>query len=186
MSTLEHREHEGLDPTPSRAPRLWKGYALSEFEQHYARAYELCAAVGDTVQGFSALWGLLNFQMGTSKLDRARELAVQLVELAEETAAPQDLLEAYDQLVIISVFMGAGATMLPYLERARPLIHPTTERTSALMWELLAAQSLSHLWQAQGKRVAAQHLLAEVYGWFTEGFDSVPLREAQALLASLA
>jgi len=42
--------------------------------------------------------------------------------------------------------------------------------------------SLSRLWQRQDKRDAAQQLLAEVYGWFTEGFDTSDLREARALL----
>jgi predicted ATPase len=45
--------------------------------------------------------------------------------------------------------------------------------------------SLSRLWQQQGKRVEARQLLAEVYGWFTEGFDTADLQEAQALLAAL-
>ena len=45
--------------------------------------------------------------------------------------------------------------------------------------------SLSHLWQRQGKRAAAHQLLAEVYGWFTEGFDTADLQEAKALLEAL-
>ena len=49
-----------------------------------------------------------------------------------------------------------------------------------------AALSLSRLWQQQGKREAARELLAPIYGWFTEGFDTADLREAQALLAELA
>jgi predicted ATPase len=52
--------------------------------------------------------------------------------------------------------------------------------------ELRAVMSLSRLWHAQGKKTQAQQLLAEVYGWFTEGFDTTDLREAQALLAALA
>ena len=46
--------------------------------------------------------------------------------------------------------------------------------------------SLSRLWQYQGKRVAARQLLAEVYDWFTEGFDTVDLQGAKALLDELA
>jgi hypothetical protein len=45
--------------------------------------------------------------------------------------------------------------------------------------------SLSRLWQQQGERVAAPELLAPIYGWFTEGFDTADLQEAQALLAAL-
>jgi TOMM system kinase/cyclase fusion protein len=48
--------------------------------------------------------------------------------------------------------------------------------------ELRAALSLSRLWQQQGKQERARHLLAEIYGWFTEGFDTADLQEAKALL----
>ena len=51
--------------------------------------------------------------------------------------------------------------------------------------ELRAALSLSRLWQRQGKRTAARELLVEVYGWFTEGFDTADLQEAKALLNAL-
>ena len=55
----------------------------------------------------------------------------------------------------------------------------------ATSWELRAALSLSRLWQHQGKRAAAYALLAPVYGWFTEGFNTADLQEAKALLAAL-
>jgi predicted ATPase/DNA-binding winged helix-turn-helix (wHTH) protein len=58
-------------------------------------------------------------------------------------------------------------------------------RQQARSWELRAALSLSRLWQQQGKRQEAHDLLAEVYGWFTEGFDTADLQEAQALLNTL-
>ena len=45
--------------------------------------------------------------------------------------------------------------------------------------------SLSRLWQGQGKRAAARQLLADVYDWFTEGFDTADLQEAKALLEEL-
>ena len=51
--------------------------------------------------------------------------------------------------------------------------------------ELRAALSLSRLWQQQGKRAEARELLAPVYGWFTEGFDTADLQEARALLEAL-
>jgi predicted ATPase len=55
----------------------------------------------------------------------------------------------------------------------------------AKSWELRAALSLSRLWQQHGKRSAARELLAPVYGWFTEGFDTADLQEAKALLTAL-
>jgi predicted ATPase len=51
--------------------------------------------------------------------------------------------------------------------------------------ELRAAMSLSRLWQQQGKRDEARALLAPIYGWFTEGFDTADLQEAKALLEEL-
>jgi predicted ATPase len=58
-------------------------------------------------------------------------------------------------------------------------------RQGAKSLELRAAMSLSRLWQRQGKRAEARQLLAEVYGWFTEGFDTPDLQEAKVLLEEL-
>jgi predicted ATPase len=55
----------------------------------------------------------------------------------------------------------------------------------ARAWDLRAAMSLSRLWQSQGKRAAARELLAPIYGWFTEGFDTADLQDAKALLEAL-
>ena len=56
----------------------------------------------------------------------------------------------------------------------------------ARAFELRAATSLARLWQQQSKRNEAYQLLAEVYGWFTEGFDTADLQEARSLLHELA
>ena len=55
----------------------------------------------------------------------------------------------------------------------------------AKSWELRAATSLARLWQQQGKRTEARELLAPVYGWFTEGFDTADLIDAKVLLDEL-
>jgi class 3 adenylate cyclase/predicted ATPase len=59
-------------------------------------------------------------------------------------------------------------------------------RQQAKSWELRTATSLSRLWQQQGKRDEARALLAPIYGWFTEGFDTADLQEAKRLLDELA
>ncbi|HYY15544.1 MAG TPA: tetratricopeptide repeat protein [Gammaproteobacteria bacterium] len=59
-------------------------------------------------------------------------------------------------------------------------------RQQAKSWELRAAMSLSRLWQRQGRREDARQLLAPIYGWFTEGFDTADLREAKQLLEELS
>jgi predicted ATPase len=58
-------------------------------------------------------------------------------------------------------------------------------RQQAKSWELRVAMSLSRLWQCQRKRDEARELLAPVYGWFSEGFDTADLQEARALLEEM-
>jgi predicted ATPase len=61
-----------------------------------------------------------------------------------------------------------------------------TLRQEARHWELRASTSLARLWRDQGKRTEARDLLAPIYGWFTEGFDTPDLKDAKALLDELA
>jgi predicted ATPase len=56
-------------------------------------------------------------------------------------------------------------------------------RQEAKSLELRAAMSLARLWQQQGKQAESRALLAPIYGWFTEGFDTADLQEAKALRA---
>ena len=58
-------------------------------------------------------------------------------------------------------------------------------RQSAKAWELRAAKSLARLWKQQGKIAEARQMLAEIYDWFTEGFDTADLKDAKALLDEL-
>ena len=69
-----------------------------------------------------------------------------------------------------------------YFERALSI----ARQQQAKSWELRAAMSMARLWRDQGKRDEARELLAPVYGWFTEGFDTLDLKEAKALLDELA
>ena len=72
---------------------------------------------------------------------------------------------------------GAEACFRAAIEVAR--------RQRAKSLELQAALRLCRLWQQQGEREEARELLAEIYGWFTEGFDTADLQEAKALLDAL-
>ncbi len=58
-------------------------------------------------------------------------------------------------------------------------------RQSAKSWELRATMSLARLLDRQGKRNEARAMLAEIYGWFIEGFDTADLKDAKALLDEL-
>jgi predicted ATPase len=73
-----------------------------------------------------------------------------------------------------------GAEQNLRLARAR------ARQRQAKSWEVRTATSLARLWHQQGKRAEAHQLLAAIYGWFTEGFDTKDLREAKALLEELA
>ena len=68
-----------------------------------------------------------------------------------------------------------------YFDRALEI----ARQQQAKSWELRAAMSMARLWRDQGKRDQARDLLAPVYGWFTEGFDTLDLKEAKALLDEL-
>ena len=59
-------------------------------------------------------------------------------------------------------------------------------KQQAKSWELRASTSLARLWQQQGKQTEAHKLLSDVYNWFTEGFDTKDLQEANALLEELS
>jgi predicted ATPase len=60
-----------------------------------------------------------------------------------------------------------------------------SQRQGAKSLELRAAMSMARLWRDQGKRDEARDLLAPVYGWFTEGYDTLDLKEAKGLLDEL-
>ena len=68
-----------------------------------------------------------------------------------------------------------------YFERALAV----ARQQQAKSWELRAAMSMARLWRDQGKRDKARNLLTPVYGWFTEGFYTLDLKEAKALLGEL-
>ena len=75
-----------------------------------------------------------------------------------------------------------AANAQTYFERALTV----ARQQQAKSWELRAAMSLARLWRDQGKVQQARELLAPVYGWFTEGFDTRDLKEAKQLLEELA
>ena len=69
-----------------------------------------------------------------------------------------------------------------YFERALAV----ARQQQAKSWELRAAMSMARLWREQGKRQQARDLLAPVYGWFTEGLDTLDLKQARMALDELA
>jgi predicted ATPase len=85
---------------------------------------------------------------------------------------------------------GELALILPEANAAQAEAHferalGVAREQQAKSWELRAATSLARLWRDRGKSAEARDLLAPVYGWFTEGFDTPDLKEAKALLGEL-
>jgi predicted ATPase len=83
---------------------------------------------------------------------------------------------------------GAATGRSPRQAEAESWFHQALDiarRQQAKSLELRAATSLSRLWQQQGRRIEAYQLLAPIYGWFTEGFDTADLQDAKALLDEL-
>ena len=147
-------------------------------------ARELCQQLGDAQQHFSVLVGLWGFYHVRDQLPQARDMGEQLPALAHRQRDPALLVPAHrikGELLLAQSrnhHAAAHACFQQALAVAR--------RQQAKSWELRAAISLSRLWQCRGKRVEARQLLGEAYGWFTEGFGTVDLQEAGAVLAALA
>jgi len=97
--------------------------------------------------------------------------------------------DAPPEKLLSAVADGDVTRQLPLTSEAEACLHQALDiirHQGAKSLELRAAMSLSRLWQRQGRREEARQLLAEVYGWFTEGFDTADLQEARALLDELS
>jgi class 3 adenylate cyclase/predicted ATPase len=106
--------------------------------------------------------------------------AERLIDEIEHRWAEAELHRVRGELLLRAGHDPAGA------ERSLRRAIDIAQRQSAKFWELRATVSLARLWRAQGKPEEARALLTPVYGWFTEGFDTPALKEAKALLDSLA
>jgi predicted ATPase len=104
-----------------------------------------------------------------------------MVEVSKEVWAQPEVLRLGGEIALMSPERDI-AKAETYFERALEV----ARQQQAKSWELRAAMSLARLWRDQGKVQQARDLLAPVYGWFTEGFDTRDLMEAKALLAELA
>jgi predicted ATPase len=86
------------------------------------------------------------------------------------------------EIALLSPQTDAVVKAQTYFERALAV----ARQQRAKSWELRASMSLARLWRDQGKVSEARELLAPVYGWFTEGFDTRDLKDAKVLLEELA
>ena len=107
--------------------------------------------------------------------------AMTAVETTKERTSEADIHCIASEIELMSPDPDAAKAQA-YLERALGV----ARQQQAKSWELRAAMSLARLWRDQGKTQQAHELLAPVHGWFAEGFDTLDLKEAKALLEELA
>jgi len=124
-----------------------------------ARAYEIAGKVGEAV----------------TELDEA----LQIVERTGQRLFAAELNRHKGRLLLQQGYVGAAEELF---RKALSI----AEEQEAKLWALRAAMSLAQLWGEQARRADARNLLAPIYGWFTEGFSTVDLKEAKVLLDELA
>ena len=143
-----------------------------------------------TEQGFAQLlaqgtvlwgWALAMQGQGAAGLEQLRQGLAAYRATGAELERPYHLA----QLAEAGTVGGAHPTGGDEAEECFWRAIEIARRQSAKSLELRAVMSLSRLWQRQGKQQEAHELLAEIYGWFTEGFDTKDLQEAKALLVEL-
>jgi class 3 adenylate cyclase/predicted ATPase len=134
------------------------GVALAEFPARLAEAY---GRIGQAEEGLRLLTEALTL------VDRDRWYEAELHRIKGE------------------LLLRLAVPDAPQAEACFQQALAVARRQQAKSWELRAAMSLSRLWQQQGKRAEARELLAPIYSWFAEGFDTPDLQEAKALLEDL-
>jgi predicted ATPase len=169
--------------------RLYRGWALAiqgQAEEGIAQIQQGLAAnrAMGTKLALSQLLSLLAEAYG-----KAGQVEAGLQTLAEALALVAQTQERYYEAELYrlqgELLLARSAEHHAEAETCFRHALDVARRQQAKSWELRAATSLSRLWQQQGKRAEAHELLAPIYGWFTEGFDTRDLQEAEALLEAL-
>jgi predicted ATPase len=128
---------------------------------------------------------LAAIELAYEKADEGMAAVSKVLEMTGRTGSrlmDPELYRLKGELLLLS--RGPGSE--PNAEVAFSHAIEIARRQNTKSWELRAAMSMARLWRDQGKVQQARELLAPVYGWFTEGFDTRDLKEAKALLEELA
>jgi predicted ATPase len=143
-----------------------------------------CRQIGTSVWMPFFLLNLAEAQAKTKEIEDAHHSvteAVATMEPAKELWCEAEVIRIAGEIALLSPEQDAAKAQ-GYFERALSV----ARQQQAKSWELRAAMSMARLRRDQGKRDEARELLAPVYSWFTEGFDTRDLKEAKALLDELA
>ncbi len=170
---------QGLDTFRSMGQEMWLPYFLALLAEAYGK-------VGQTEEGLAVLAEALatvdktGGHFSEAELYRLKgQLMLQSQSSPRQVKTGQDKSEdTGPQPPTPDPQAEVEACFLKAIDIAR--------RQQAKSLELRAATSLARLWQQQGKKTEAHHLLSEIYGWFTEGFDTADLQDAKALLDELS
>ena len=165
--------------------RGWSTSALGEPEEGYAliaKGLSMHRATGSVICTAFALTLLAE---ACNKLGRTTEGLSYLTEAEQIIETTNDAFHEAELHRVRGDLLNADGDVAG-AERSYQQAIAVAKRQSAKMFELRASTSLARLWRDQGKRDEARELLAPVYGWFTEGFDTLDLKEAKALLEDLA
>jgi predicted ATPase len=175
---------------------IWRGWALAEQGQGEEGIRQICRGLDAYRATGSELWGPYFLALLAEAYGRAGQAEEGLRAVAEALAVVE---KTGERVYEAEVYRLKGELTLKQSGVRGPESEVRTEaeacflraieiarRQQAKSLELRAVMSLSRLWLQQGKSQEAHQLLAEVYHWFTEGFDTEDLQEARALLATLA
>jgi class 3 adenylate cyclase/predicted ATPase len=177
-------------PTWVGSGRVWQGWVLAVSGQGGAGLAQMRQGLAAVWATRAALWrpfGLVALAEAAGHVGQVAEglrLLAEALESLEANAQGDMLAEAHRLQGALLLHQATPDAIQAEVCFQQALA--IARRQQAKSWELRAATSLARLWQQQGKRAEARELLAPVYGWFTEGFDTADLQEAQALLEAVA
>jgi tetratricopeptide (TPR) repeat protein len=194
------REHEQAEALAARALELSQTHqfppeaalsrcVLGRARAELGRAPEGIVLIRQGIAGFLEIGGRLGIPIHTASLAAAQALEGAIVEALE--TVEQALLANPDLLSYRPEMLRLRGELLLKQSRTEPAEADFREaialaqKMGAKAWELRATTSLARLLAKQGKRGQARAMLAEIYSWFTEGFDTADLKDAKALLDEL-
>jgi predicted ATPase len=169
---------------------LWRGWALAaqgHYEEGIAQMQQgLEARQATGAMGKRSTWLALLAEAygGSGKVETGLRLLAEALVVMDQTGERCDEADLYRLKGELLLRQAVPDT--PQAEACFRQALAVARRQDAKSVERRAAMSLGRLWQQQGKRDEAKQLLAPIYGWFTEGFDTADLQEAKALLEGLA
>jgi predicted ATPase len=168
-----------------RGLTAYKATGAEQAVTHFlALLAEVCGRVGQVEEGLSVLAEALTIVDKTGE----RWCEAELYRLRGELTLQQQFKVQSSEFKVPSPQHLTPSTQVEVEQEAEGYFLKAIEisrKQQAKSLELRAATSLARLWQQQGKHHEAYNMLAEIYGWFTEGFDTKDLQEAKALLAEL-